>query len=508
MRKIYFLDTTLRDGEQTPGVSFHIHEKVELALKLESMGVDMIEAGFPGASPGDFKAVQAVANSVSTGVCALARCTPNDITAAYKALEGAKKPRIHVFIATSPLHRKVKLNMSKEQVLNAAIEGVRLAKSYVKDVEFSCEDATRTEIEFLREVCSAVIANGATTINLPDTVGYATVNEYGNLIEDIITNVVKDLPVVVSAHCHNDLGLATACTLEAIRRGASQVECTINGLGERTGNASMDEILMGLRTRKDLYQVIDSLNPEEIYRTSRLAVGFSGIECSPNKPIVGANAFSHQSGIHQHGVLNNRATYEIMTPESLGIPKGNVLLSKLSGRHALKEHALQLGYSLTDQELNLAFAKFKDLADQKKNITDRDIMAICREQVHNASSLYHINSFQIFSGNRMTSTATLTLEKEGELLTRADYGDGPVEACFHAIDQITNMPCKLLSYQLRAITEGEDALGEVSVRVEHKDLIMLGKGVSNDIIQASCLAYVNAVNRLCTALLEQQKGEE
>ena len=493
------LDTTLRDGEQTPGVSFHLNEKVEMARQLESMGVNMIEAGFPGASKGDFDAVQAVAAAVNTGVCALARCVQSDILAAYEALKEAKKPRIHVFIATSPIHRKAKLNMSKEQVIQATIDGVKLAKSLCNDVEFSCEDATRTERDFLREVCKVAIEAGANVINLPDTVGYAGVSEYGDMIEDIITHVVKEQDVVISAHCHNDLGLATATTLEAVRRGARQVECTLNGLGERAGNAPVDEIVMGLRVRNDIYQVQNTIDISQIYRASRMAVGLSGIECSPNKPIIGANVFSHQSGIHQHGVLNNRETYEIMKPEELGIPQGSVLLGKLSGRHALREHAQELGYTLTENELNKAFEKFKELADKKKGVTDRDIMAICREQVHSVGGRYQLHSFQIFSGNQMTSTATVSLCVDSGVVTRADYGEGTVEACFHAVDQITGMSCALQSYQLKAVTEGEDALGEVTVRVQYNETVMLGKGVSTDIIEASCLAYINAVNRLYEA---------
>ena len=329
--------------------------------------------------------------------------------------------------------------------------------------------------------------------------------EYGDLIADVLKNVAGGHDVVLSAHCHNDLGLATATTLEAVRRGARQVECTVNGLGERAGNASLDEILMGLRTRRDIYHLKDNLNTRELYRVSRLAAGLSGIEVPPNKAVVGANAFVHQSGIHQHGVLKDRATYEVMKPEELGIPQGGVVLGKLSGRHALREHAMELGFELTEHELNRAFEKFKELADRKKDITDRDVMAICREQMHGATGLYHINSFQIFSGNRMTSTATVSLQKDADVVTRADCGDGPVEACFHAVDQITGLKCSLESYHLRAVTEGEDALGEVTVRVRNGELVMLGKGVSTDIIEASCLAYLNAVNRLIEGHAEADK---
>ena len=430
------------------------------------------------------------------------------IRAAADALKGAAKPRIHVFIATSPLHRAAKLGMNREQVLDAAVRGVRLARSLCADVEFSCEDATRTETDFLYQVCRAAVEAGATTINIPDTVGYAAVGEYGDLIASICREVAGERDIVISTHCHNDLGLAAATTLEAIRRGARQVECTINGLGERAGNASLDEIVMGLRTRRDIYGLRDNLNIHEIYRISRLAANLSGMEIPPNKAVVGANAFVHQSGIHQHGVLRERATYEIMKPEELGIPQGGVVLGKLSGRHALREHAQELGFELTEHELDRAFEKFKELADRKKDITERDVMAICREQVRGSHGLYRIHSFQIFSGNHMTATATVSLQRGADVITRADCGDGPVEACFHAVDQITGFKCKLESYQLRAVTEGEDALGEVTVRVSSEGITMLGKGVSTDIIEASCLAYLNAANRIIEARQEQEKAHQ
>ena len=495
---VLFLDTTLRDGEQTPGVSFHLNDKVDFARALETLGVDMIEAGFAGASPGDFEAVRAVARTVKTGVCSLARCVEADIRAAANALKGAAKPRIHVFIATSPLHRAAKLNMTREQVLDAAVRSVRLARSLCADVEFSCEDATRTEPDFLYQVCAAAVEAGATTINIPDTVGYATVDEYGGLIDAICREVAGE----------RDRSSHPDDTSRHIRRGARQVECTINGLGERAGNASLDEIVMGLRTRRDIYGLKDNLNIRELYRLSRLAAGLSGMEIPPNKAVVGANAFVHQSGIHQHGVLRERATYEIMKPEELGIPQGGVVLGKLSGRHALREHAQELGFELTERELDRAFEKFKELADRKKDITERDVMAICREQMHGSHGMYRIHSFQIFSGNRMTATATVSLQRGADVITRADCGDGPVEACFHAVDQITGFKCKLESYQLRAVTEGEDALGEVTVRVSSEGITMLGKGVSTDIIEASCLAYLNAANRIIEARQEQEKAHQ
>lgn len=497
---VLFLDTTLRDGEQTPGVSFHLNEKVELARRMELLGVDVIEAGFAGASTGDFEAIRAVSKAVERmRVCSLARCVESDIRAAADALQKAKNSRIHLFIATSPLHREHKLNMTRGQVLEAAVHSVTLARTLSEDIEFSCEDATRTELDFLYEIYGAVLKAGATTLNVPDTVGYATVPEYGQLIADLRRNVVGAESAVFSVHCHNDLGLATATTLEGVMRGARQVECTLNGLGERAGNAPLEEIVMGLRTRHDFYGLKDNINTHEIYRASRLAANISGLEIPANKAVVGGNAFVHQSGIHQHGVLKNRATYEVMKPADLGIPQGGMVLGKLSGRHALAEHAMELGLRLTENELNQAFTKFKELADHKKDITDRDVMALLRGQMHSATGLYQMYSFQIFSGNRMTSTATVSLQKGEDIVTRADCGDGPVEACFHAVDQITGLPCKLESYQLKAVTEGEDALGEVTVRVADGELVMLGKGVSTDIIESSCLAYINAVNRIIEA---------
>lgn len=507
--KVLFLDTTLRDGEQTPGVSFHLNEKVELARGLEALGIDIVEAGFAGASAGDFESVRAVSKAVEDiRVCSLARCVEEDVRAAADALKKAKHKRIHVFIATSPLHMRHKLNMTREQVLQAAIQNVALANSLCEDVQFSCEDATRTDLDFLYEILTAVLRAGARTLNIPDTVGYAAVEEYGKLFDNVLKNVPGAGNAVLSVHCHNDLGLATAASLEGIRRGARQVECTLNGLGERAGNAPLEEVIMGLRTRHGYYGMDDSLNTRELYRVSRLAAGFAGMEIPPGKAVVGANAFVHQSGIHQHGVLKNRATYEVMKPEDLGIPQGGVVLGKLSGRHALAEHAMELGLDLTDHELSRAFIKFKELADRKKNITDRDVMALLREQMHGSGGAYQMHSFQIFSGNRMTSTATVSIQKGEEIMTRADCGEGPVEACFHAVDQITGLSCKLESYQLRAVTEGEDALGEVTVRVRHEDVVMLGKGVSTDIIESSCLAYINAVNRIAESLREREDSSK
>ena len=503
--RVIIFDTTLRDGEQTPGVSFHRSEKVEIARALETMGVDVIEAGFAAASRGDFKAVSAISQVVKRAtVCALARCVEADIEAASQALEKAARKRIHVFIATSPIHMADKLHMSPDEVYEAAVRSTRQARQLCDDVEFSLEDATRTEREFLYRVVEGVIRAGATTINLPDTVGYAAVQEYGQLFRDVLEKVPGADAVTLSVHCHNDLGLAVATSLEGVRCGARQVECTVNGLGERAGNAAMEEIVMGLRTRREYYGCDTSVDAHGIYRVSRTIASLSGVEPAPNKPVVGANAFQHQSGIHQHGVLSNRATYEVMHPEDLGVPQQSLALGKLSGSHALADRAQQLGYTLDGPALQSAFRRFKELADRKKEITDRDIVAILREQKLTAQGAYRLFAFQIFTGNRMTSTATVTLEKNGETTTRAACGDGPVEACFNAVDAITGMPCALQSYNIKAVTEGQDALGEVTVRVRSGEETMLGRGVSTDVLEASCLAYINAVNRL----IEHQELEQ
>ena len=497
MQHVSIFDTTLRDGEQTPGVSFHLNEKVDIAKALDKLGVDIIEAGFAGASKGDFEAIQAVSAAVQNAVvCALARCVDSDIKAAAEALKDAKKKRIHVFIATSPIHMEAKLNMTPEQVKKAAKHAIRLAKSLCDDVEFSLEDATRSERAFVYEMIQLAIDAGADTINIPDTVGYATVQEYGELIQSIIKNVPAVKNITLSVHCHDDLGLGVATSLEGVRMGARQVECTMNGMGERAGNAALEEIVMGLRVRNAYYGCDTAIKTQRLYKTSRLIAGFAGLDIAPNKAILGANAFQHQSGIHQHGVLKNRETYEIMQPEVLGVPDNTMLLGKLSGRHALKDRAEQLGLELSPEALKTAFERFKELADRKKNVSDRDIMAILREQGYTSLASYKLVSFQIFSGNKMTATSTVCLEKDGAKETKAAWGTGPVDACFNAVDLITGLKCSLESFNLKAVTEGQDALGEVTVRVKSGNTVMLGRGVSTDIIEASCYAYINAVNRL------------
>lgn len=494
---VRIFDTTLRDGEQTPGVAFHLNEKLEIAQALDAMGVDIIEAGFAASSKGDYRAISKISEVVKRStVCSLARCVESDIIAASEALEKAANKRIHVFIATSPIHMAAKLRMTPDEVYESAVRSVTQARNLCDDVEFSLEDATRTEREFLFRMVEGAIRAGATTINLPDTVGYAAVAEYGEMFRDVMNHVPGADKVILSVHCHNDLGLAVATSLEGVRCGARQVECTVNGLGERAGNAAMEEIIMGLRTRRDYYRCDTQIDTRSIFHVSRMIANLAGIEPAPNKPIVGANAFQHQSGIHQHGILNNRETYEIMKPEELGIPQQTLTLGKLSGSHALADRAQQLGYKLEGAALQAAFARFKELADRKKDISDRDVLAILREQKLMTENALSLSQFQIFTGNRMIPTATVTLDKQGETNTGAACGDGPVEACFNAVDAITGMPCSLESYNIRAVTEGQDALGEVTVRVRSGEETMLGRGVSTDVLEASCLAYLNAVNRL------------
>ena len=495
-RQIKFFDTTLRDGEQTPGVTLTTKEKVQIARQLEKLRVDVIEAGFAVSSHGDFDAVQSVAAAVGPAVtvASLARAVKGDIDAAWEALKQAKSPRIHTFIATSDVHMQYKLKMTREQVLEATAESVRYAKKFCENVEFSAEDASRTDREFLYRVIQAAVDAGATVVNIPDTVGYTTPWEYCDLIRSVREHVSGIEKAEISVHCHNDLGLATANSLAAIVGGATQIECTINGLGERAGNASMEEIAMGITTRKDFYNVSHNLKADEFFRTSRLVCNLSGVDVQPHKAIVGANAFAHASGIHQHGMLANKSTYEIMTPESVGVSATKMVLGKLSGKHAFLNKLQEMGYNPSDDELESAFVRFKDLCDHKKNVTDADIEALISETTTKASARFEIDSYQIASGNRMMSTATVTLKDKGELKTEAATGEGPVEAAFHAINRLVGSDFSLDSYALKAVTEGSDALGEVTVRI-HNGKPYVGRGVATDIIEASIRAYINAVNR-------------
>lgn len=496
--RIKIFDTTLRDGEQTPGVNLNLTEKLEIARQLEAMGVDIIEAGFPASSPGDFEAVKTVAEHVGCTVAALCRCTPEDIRTGWQAIENAKKPRLHVFIATSEIHMTYKLRAKPEEVLKTAVESVTLAKSLCDDVEFSCEDASRSEPAFLYRMLEAVIDAGATTVNIPDTVGYALPEEYGALIRGIRENVPNIDRAVISVHCHNDLGLAVANTLSAIQNGACQVETTINGLGERAGNCAMEEVVMAITTRSNLMNVEHGIDTTKIYRVSQRVSKLTGIPIPVCKAIVGDNAFAHESGIHQHGVLANPMTYEIMTPQSVGKSGTEMVLGKLSGRHAFADKLESMGYDLGREELNQAFKQFKDLADRKKKITDEDLEVIVSQRISDVPDHYTLEAFQIQTGNRMDSVASITLTHEGEQITEAAMGDGPIDAAYNAISRIAGEIWHLESYDIKAVTGGIDALGEVTVRVKSGGAGNTGRGVSTDIIEASILAYINAINRALT----------
>ena len=498
MDRVIIFDTTLRDGEQAAGGRMNIQEKLEIAKQLEKLGVDVIEAGFPISSPSDFEAVSTIAKEVRTPViCALARALPQDIDRAWEAIKKAEHPRIHVFLSSSDIHLGYQLKKSREEVLNTAREMVARAKKYTDDIEFSPMDASRTEPEYIYQILETVIDAGATTLNIPDTVGYAIPNEFGNLIEGIINNVPNIKKAVISVHCHDDLGLAVANSLEAVRRGARQVECTVNGIGERAGNASMEEIVMAIRTRQDFFHLTTGINTNQIYKASRLVSDLTGFVVQPNKAIIGANAFRHESGIHQDGVIKMAITYEIMDPKTVGIPSSSLVLGKLSGRRAFREHLAELGYSLNDEDLNRAFTAFKELADKKKGVTDRDIESLIAEEQRTVSEVYHIDQVQVSCGDRGIPTATVRLiDPEGQVLADAALGTGPVDAVYKAINRIVGVPNQLTEFTVKSVTEGIDAIGEVLIRIESKGITYTGRGADTDIIVASAKAYMNALNRL------------
>lgn len=495
--KVIIFDTTLRDGEQSPGASLTAEEKLKIARQLKLLGVDVIEAGFPVSSVGDFEAVKKIARQVRGPVIAgLARALKKDIDRAWEAVKYAKNPRIHVFLATSPVHMKYKLRKAKGEILRLAKEATRYAKHYTEDIEFSPEDASRTEIDFLCLVVEEVIEAGATTVNIPDTVGYAVPEEFGELIKTLYQKVSNIDRAVISVHCHNDLGMATANSLEAIRNGARQVECTINGIGERAGNASLEEVVMAIKTRQGFFNLGTSIRTKQIYPTSRLVSNLTGLPVQPNKAIVGGNAFRHEAGIHQDGILKKRATYEIMQPADVGLVTTKLVLGKHSGRHAFVKRLSELGYKFSDAQIQKAFIRFKSLADKKKEIFDEDLESIIEEEIAKIKEIFSLEYIHITSGNRTVPTATVRLKKDNEIIQEAACGDGPVDAAYRAIDRITGLKCKLVDYRLRAISEGKDALGEVSVKVSRKGKVMSGRGTSTDIIEASARAYINAVNRL------------
>ncbi|MCF7941380.1 MAG: 2-isopropylmalate synthase [Spirochaetia bacterium] len=496
--RVILFDTTLRDGEQAPGYSMNLDEKVRLAKQLEALQVDVIEAGFAIASDGDFKAIEAVASAVKEcTVASLSRALQKDIDASWSALRTAARPRIHTFIATSPIHMQYKLKMDSADVLDQAVRMVTYARNLCGDVEFSAEDASRSDWEFLYRICEAVIDAGASTVNIPDTVGYTTPDEYAALIRGIREHVPNIDKAVISVHCHNDLGLAVANTLAAAKAGATQLECTVNGIGERAGNAAVEELAMVLNTRKDYYQLECGIKTSEIYRTSRLLSSITGVAVQPNKAIVGANAFAHESGIHQHGILAHTQTYEIMTPASIGLHTNTMVLGKHSGRHAFVDHVKALGYDTEDKSIiDEVFTQFKQLADRKKSVSEKDIEALMENRTTAVPATYALESFVINSGNRMTATASLTLKFGKRLLSDVSTGDGPVDAAFRAIERITGFSYTLEDYTIHAVTGGKDAQGEVSVRIQADGRTYKGRGVSTDVIEASIKACLSAVNRL------------
>ncbi|MFZ9738138.1 MAG: 2-isopropylmalate synthase [Prochlorotrichaceae cyanobacterium] len=511
--RVLIFDTTLRDGEQSPGASLNLDEKLTIARQLARLGVDIIEAGFPFASLGDFEAVQKIADAVGTPegptICGLARATRQDIKAAGDAVKPAAKPRIHTFIAASDIHLQYKLKKTRQEVLQIAPDMVAYAKSLVDDVEFSPEDAGRADPEFLYPLLEAVIDAGATTVNIPDTVGYTTPEEFGALIRGIKENVPNIDRAIISVHGHNDLGLAVANFLEAVKNGARQLECTINGIGERAGNAALEELVMALYVRRQYFnpflgrpadseEPLTQINTQELYKTSRLVSNLTGMTVQPNKAIVGANAFSHESGIHQDGVLKNKRTYEIMDAEIIGLNTNRITLGKLSGRNAFRTRLQELGFDLADAELNKAFDRFKSVADKKREISDWDLEAIVNDETQQAPELYRLGLVQVSCGDRSQPTATVKLiTPDGAELIDAAIGTGPVDAVYRAINRIITIPNELIEFSVKSVTEGIDAMGEVTIRLRHEDRIFSGHSANTDIIVASAQAYVNALNRLC-----------
>ncbi len=495
--RVYIFDTTLRDGEQSPGASMNAAEKMRLAVQMEKLGVDIIEAGFPAASKGDLDAVSKIAQKLEKiEIAALARASKEDIDCAWKAISHAAKPRIHTFLATSDIHMDYKLKMTRDEVVRAAVESVKYARSLTDNVEFSAEDGSRSDRDFLCQVFEAAIESGASTVNLPDTVGYAVPQEFSELVKYVMSHTPNIHKAILSVHCHNDLGLATANTLAAVYSGARQAEVTINGIGERAGNTSLEEVIMTLQTRPNFLPLSTGIKTNLIYPTSRLVSMITGIIVQPNKAIVGANAFAHEAGIHQDGVLKNPMTYEIMKPETIGLNKNILVLGKHSGRHALRSRLKELGYDLSDEELKLVFKKFKELADKKKHVVDEDLEVIVTEGILRTKDIFRLEYLHVTSGTTVLPMASVKLEINGRSVQGADYGNGPIDSAFNAIAQLTGTESELLRFSVSALTGGTDAQGEVTVRLGENGLVALGKGADPDIITASAKAYVNGLNRL------------
>jgi 2-isopropylmalate synthase len=506
-RTITIFDTTLRDGEQSPGASMNITEKLEVAQALVDLGVDIIEAGFPIASPGDFEAVREIANSIRGAViCGLARSANEDIDRAWEALQGAERSRIHVFLATSAIHREFKLKMDKDEIIRRAVTAVTRAKSYCQDIEFSPEDASRTEVDFLCQVVEAAISAGATTVNIPDTVGYATPTHIGNVIRALRERVPNIDRAVISTHCHNDLGLAVANSLAAVENGAGQIECTINGIGERAGNCALEEVVMALRTRNDYYHARTGIVTERLVPTSRLVSNITGIQVQRNKAIVGRNAFAHEAGIHQDGMLKERRTYEIMRPEDVGLAKTDLVLGKHSGRAALADRAKALGYHLSGEQLQTVFEQFKVLADKKKEVYDADIAALIEQEIREIPETWTIAGYRLVAESGRVPTVSLTLKRGNEEVTEeVTAGDGPFDALFHAVERITGVEVVCRDFNVHSVTVGKDAQAEVTVEVEHQRQIYRGRGVSTDSVEASVQAFLTAVNRVAAQLEREGK---
>ena len=496
-RKVFIFDTTLRDGEQSPGASLNANEKMEIAKQLEKLKVDIIEAGNPISSVQDFESVSSIAQEVKgSTICALARCVAGDVDRAWEAVQNAEKPMVHVYIGVSPIHMSGQLRKTPEQVMKMAIASVQQAKSLCHEVEFSPMDAARADLGFLYEIVEATIEAGATVINIPDTVGYAVPEQFAQLIRDIQQNVPNIDKVRLSVHCHDDLGMATSNSLAAVKAGATQIECAVNGMGERAGNTALEEVVMGIRTRGDYLDAHTDIKTQEMISTSRLVSRLMGFPVPPNKAIVGANAFAHSSGVHQDGVLKERTTYEIMNPQDVGLHESEIILTARSGRHALRHHLTEMGYTLSDEQLNRAYERFLKVADKKKQIFDEDLAAIVEDELPNIPQAYSLDYIQVSSGTRFVPTATIGLKKGDEMIQAAAYGDGPVDAVYKAIDEITGVTVELTDYALNAATKGKDAMGEVLVRIKDDDRVIIGRGASTDIIEASAKAYVNAINKM------------
>ena len=502
---IKIFDTTMRDGEQSPGASMNIEEKIKIAQALETLGVDIIEAGFPAASKGDFNAVKEISSIIKKSqVCALSRASQNDIQSAADALKNAAQPRIHTFISTSELHMKHKLQLDPDQVYQKVIDSVSFARNLCDDVEWSCEDGTRTNLDFMCKTVEAAIKNGASTINIPDTVGYSVPEEFTHIITHLINSVPNIDKVTLSTHCHNDLGLAVANSLAGVKAGARQIECTINGLGERAGNAALEEVVMAIRTRNDLMPFETNIKTEQLSKTSKLVSTVTGFPVQFNKAIVGKNAFAHEAGIHQDGMLKNAKTYEIMTPESVGVSESNLVMGKHSGRHAFKQKVIELGYNVGDNAIEEAFENFKSLADKKKNLYDEDIAAIIEDQAIRINDNISLIDLQVIAGTKGPQKATISLEIFGDTKEITSTGDGPVDAIFNGLSELIPHSARLLLYQVHAVTEGTDAQAEVSVRLSEKGKSVVGQGSHTDTLVASAKAYINALNKL---MVKREKTE-